>query len=759
MARFPHFRQLDAMDCGPACLRMVAHHHGKRISQAALRQACNIGKAGVSMRGIAEAADGVGLRAMAVKLRFTRLATEAPLPCIVHWEGRHFIVVHRVSRSKVEVADPASGLVSYNHADFQKGWLHGAESPESSGLVMLLEPSPQFFRPTSVADGDADKQNGLHHFAAYLWPHKRLLIQVALCLLVGLGINLITPFLAQSMIDLGIGNLDLKLVTILCLAQLMMAVGQTASNLLQGWLLLHIGSRLSLGLITDFLRKLLRLPLHFFDTRTAGDIMQRVGDHTRVQQFLTSATLGAAFSLISASVFGVILAFYSPLVLGVLLTFTTLSTVWLLMFLKIRRSLDMKTFEIKSKEQDKLVEIVTGIQEVKLQNLEQQKRWEWEELAVRQFRVTQRALVINNIKDAGHTAIDTVGGLLVFGLIARGVIKGELSLGMMMSTQFILGQIAAPLKQLVGLIDSAQDARLSLERMGEIQRHEEEKHFLEAKSSDVPVGHDLYVHDLAFRYSGAGARDVLRHIHLRIPAGQTTAIVGSSGSGKTTLMKLLLGLHAPQSGGIYVGQTPLEAIDPRRWRENCGAVMQDGFIFPATIAANIACSPGGVNEAMLRAAAWMANLTDWIGSLPLGFNTRIGEDGQGLSGGQKQRLLLARAIYKNPAYLILDEATSSLDASNERTIMENLERFNQGRTVVVIAHRLSTVRHAQQIVVLHQGQIVEVGNHQSLVAARGYYYRLVANQLDIESVGTDQRGTHTATQSGGRAAMTVLPTL
>ena len=730
---FPIFKQLDAMDCGPTCLRMIAAHHGRRVDRQRLRDMCSLGKNGVSLLGISGAAERLGLRTLAVKLPYAVLAKEVPLPCIAHWEANHFVVVTRFSKKGVEVADPEFGRMVYTPEEFRAGWLAREDetSEDSPGVLLLLETTPEFFQHPS--DETESAVQGLGYFFAYLKPHRRLLMQTLIALGVALTLNFAAPFLAQTMVDLGIGTLDLSLVGLILIAQLVLSLSHMAIDMLQGWIFLHVGSRISLSLIADFLNKLLKLPLSFFDTRTAGDIMQRIEDHERVNTFLTSSSLGAVFSVISFTVFGAVLAFYNPVIFAVFCVLTALSTGWIMLFLKARRNLDNKQFGLEAKEQDKYVELVNGVQEIKLQGLERQKRWEWEALAAKFFKVNVKDLALDNAQRVGASFIDSVRNIVISFLAARAVIHGEMSLGMMLSTQFIIGQLTAPVGHLVDFVHQFQDAKLSLERMLEIYGQKEEEHFRVEKSVTFPSDRELVIRELNFRYPGPGQRDVIKDLSLVIPEGKTTAIVGASGSGKTTLLKLLLGLYKPVSGEIAVGGEALDAFDAQAWRARCGVVMQDGYIFPATIGQNIACTHGPAHEGRLRAAAWLANLQEWIGGLPLGFETKIGDDGQGISGGQRQRLLLARAIYKNPEYLFLDEATSSLDAGNERTIMDHLGEFGKGRTVVIIAHRLSTVKNADQIVVLDQGQVVEQGSHRDLVTRRGHYYRLVSNQLELDA--------------------------
>ena len=733
--RFPFHAQLDAMDCGPTALRMICMHFGRDFPHERLRELCRIGKGGVNLLGISEAAERLGIRSLPVRLSFKRLRDEAPLPCIAHWENNHFVVVYEITRSKVRVADPAFGLINYTHAEF----IRASAPPETllvedaPGIYLLLEVTPAFHEQSAsgVEEGEGASR-GLGFFLSYLRPYQGLLFQVLLGMLVGLGIELILPFLTQAVVDHGIGNLDLQFIYVLLAAQLMLSLSQTGADMIRSWLLLHIGSRVSIAMIADFLGKLLRLPIAFFESRTAGDIMQRIGDHRRVKSFLMSSSLDIVFSLLTFVVFAFVLMLYSWQILAVFLFFTAISAVWLALFLRRRRSLDFKRFAVEARERDTLFEMIHAMPEIKIHGLQRGKRWEWERIAIRAYGNEAQSLALRQGQRIGLFLASNFRNILITFLAARAVILGEMTLGMMLATQYIVGQLNSPIGRLMDFIYSAQDARLSLERMQEIYRHRDEV-TPEGTAVTIPSGAMLTLSRLSFRYPGAGQAEVLREINLEIPAGKVTAIVGASGSGKTTLLKLLLGLYQPTAGEILLGGVPLVAYDGHAWLQRCGVVMQDGHIFSGTVARNIAPGSEPIDPLRLRLAITLANLSDYLRMLPNEIETVIGAEGQGLSGGQRQRLLLARAVYRNPEFLFLDEATSALDANNESTVLSNLRNFAAGRTVVVIAHRLSTVRDADQIVVMDQGRIVEVGNHRGLLARGDVYFRLVRNQLNLEA--------------------------
>ncbi len=727
---FPLYQQLDAMDCGPSCLRMVAAHHGRQYTLEYLRDLSAIGRGGVSLRGISEGAETIGMRTLAASLPFKTLRDDVPLPCIVHWDQNHFVVVYKVTRSRVYVADPESGLLTYKRRDFLRGWIPHVQDPtdETRGILLLLEPTPTFMEHEGR---DAAEKRGLSFFYSYLLPHKKLLFQLVIGFLFFSVLELVFPFLTQAVVDYGIGNQDMQFIYVLLAAQLMLTFSQGIGDMIRSWIMLHVGSRISISLISDFLNKLLKLPIAFFDTRTAGDIMQRIEDHERINRLLTSGSLDVVSSVFRFFIFGTVLAFYNLPILGVYLGITVVSACYLLLFLKRRRVLDTKQFSLDAKEQDKLVELVTASQEIKIQGIEKEKRWEWESINARMFKLAIQRHILRQTESGGTLFLSQIRNVLVVFLAARAVISGDMTLGMMLSTQYMLGQLSSPIRQLTSLIHSGQDAKLSLERMQEVYHQKEDEDYTRKKLHHFPESRSLALRDDTFRYPGAGNKDVLKNVHLEIPEGKITAIVGASGGGKTTLLKLLLNLYLPSSGEIQLGQTPLRAFDSRAWRDRCGVVMQDGFIFSYTIGRNITCHGENPDRMALHEAVTLANLDEWTSSLPNGLDTKIGNDGQDISGGQKQRLLIARAIYRNPEFVFLDEATSSLDARTEYAIMHNLANFVRGRTVVVIAHRLSTVKNADQIVVLDGGEVAESGTHDQLVAARGSYWELVRNQLEL----------------------------
>jgi ATP-binding cassette subfamily B protein len=727
--QFPFYKQHDAMDCGPTCLRMVAKFHGKSYSLSYLRDKCFLTREGVSLLGISDAAESLGMRTLSARISFEQLKEEVPLPSIVHWRQRHFVVVYRIKRGTVVVADPAHGLVKYSESDFLDGWISSRDNGSSQGVALMLEPTPEFDERDETETYHA--RTGLRFFAGYLKPHKKLFIQVFLSLLAGSLFGLILPFLTQSIVDFGINTSNVGFIYAILLGQLMLFVGRTTVEFIRGWIFLYIGTRMNISIISDFLAKIMKLPMPFFETKKIGDLLQRIGDNQRVQNFLTSTSINTLFSLFNLVIFGFVLALYSSGIFLIFLAGSVAASIWIIVFMKRRRELDFKRFDRMSENQSRMIQLITGMQEIKLTGSEKQKRWEWERIQARLFKVSIASLSLNQLQDGGNLFLNELKNIFISFMAATEVVEGRMTLGMMLAVQYIIGQLNAPINQLIGFAQAAQDAKISLERMGEIHNQKNEENEENETAAVLPKANTLRLSGVRFRYEGPNSPYVLDDISFDIPEGKVTAIVGTSGSGKTTLLKLLLKFYPVNEGDIRLGDLRLDVIQTSRWRQKCGVVMQDGFIFSDSIARNIAVGEESIDRERLWNAAQIANIHEFVETLPLGYNTKIGPDGHGLSQGQRQRILIARAVYKNPAFIFFDEATSSLDANNERTIMENLQEFFKGRTVVVIAHRLSTVKNADQIVVLEAGRLVECGNHADLVRHQGSYYELIKNQLEL----------------------------
>jgi ATP-binding cassette subfamily B protein len=735
--RFPFFKQLDAMDCGPSCLRMIAGYYGRSYSLQQVRSLTYSSREGVSMLGLSDAAENMGFRSRGVRLGWEQLRDEVSLPCVIHWNQNHFVVVTEISRkgrfsffSKkkggdevIQVADPAHGIIKYNKTEFLKCWM----AKGSEGFALLLEPTSEFYNE----EPEKLKSRRYSYLLGYLRPYRKFIVQLLLGMLTGSFVSMIFPFLTQSIVDYGIGNSDINFIGMVLVAQLILTFGQTANEMIRNWIMLHITTRVSISLISDFLIKLMRLPISFFDSRMVGDIMQRMEDHGRIQTFLTSSLVNILFAAITLVIYTVIMATYHPLILAVFFAGSILYIGWILLFLKERRTLDYKHFQQSSANQSNVIQLITGMQEIKLNNCEKQKRWDWERIQAKLYKLDIRGLLLNQNQFAGATFINQTKDIIISFLTARAVVTGDMTLGMMMAVQYIIGQLNAPIQMFIGFIQSAQDAKISLERLGEINEKEAEEKPEEPKIKDIPKGREIVLKDVTFQYEGPNSPKVLKDINLEIPANKVTAIVGTSGSGKSTLVKLILGFYNPVKGEISLGGVSLDSYSRQQWRKKCGVVMQEGFIFSDTITGNIGIGDDVPDSEKIEMAVKMANIQAFIGTLPLGYATRIGSDGHGLSTGQKQRILIARSVYKNPDYIFFDEATNALDARNELVIMENLDKFFRSRTVIVVAHRLSTVKNADQIVVLEEGEIVERGTHIELVSRKGVYFNLVKDQLEL----------------------------
>ena len=724
---FPHYRQLDAMDCGPTCLRMIAKYYGRSYTLESLREKSFLTREGVSMLGISEAAKSVGFRTQGVRVSLQELEELCPLPCILHWNQRHFVVCYRIRKGRFYIADPAGGKAVYTREEFRRCWVSTQVEGQESGTALLLEPGPAFYEQE---DEVADRKS-LSFFFRYLTPYRREAVQLLLGMLTASLLQLLLPFLTQSLVDTGIRDSNLPFITLVLVAQLVIFGAKLSVEFIRSWLLLHVNARINIALISDFLAKLTRLPLRFFDTKMVGDLMQRIGDHNRVETFLTGTSLNTLFSLLNFAVFGVVLAYYDLRVLALFLTGNGLYVAWVSAFMRWRRELDIKRFAQAAGEQSNLFQLITGMQEIKLNNCETQMRWKWERIQAKLFRIQVKGLALQQYQQLGALFFSQATNILITFLVARAVVSGEMTLGMMMSVSYIIGQLSAPIEQWIDFVRAFQDAKISLERLGEIHGQPDEEQGDEGRVRELPSDRSLQLDGVCFSYDGSDREYVLEDIRLTIPQNRVTAIVGASGSGKTTLLKLLLGFYRPNRGEVKVGNTPIDRLNPHVWREKTGAVMQEGFLFSDTIAHNIAPGTENIDRDRLQLAARTANLEEFIERLPLGYNTRVGMEGNGVSQGQRQRLLIARAVYKDPDFLFLDEATNALDARNEREIMERLHTFYRGRTVVVVAHRLSTVCDADKIVVLDRGHLVEEGTHTELTARRGTYYRLVKNQLEL----------------------------
>jgi len=727
--RFPHYHQTGRMDCGPTCLRIIAKHYGKTIRAQTLRKLAETNKVGTSLSSISSAAERIGFKTMGVKIGLEKLKNEAPLPCIVFWNQNHYVILYKIRNDIFYVSDPAHGLLQYSREDFIKNWIGNVN--DDKGIVLLIQPTPKLEETDFEVDGKSDSMKfGASYLLHYLKQYRPFIVQLLFGVIAGSILQLIFPFLTQGIVDVGIKNQDFSLVTLILFAQILLFVGRTFIETIRSWILLHLSTRITISIVSDFFIKLMNLPISYFDSTQTGEIFQRINDHNRLEKLMTSSTLNVIFSFFSLLLLGGVLASYSIPIFSVFALGTILYFGWVIFFLKKRKDLDYIRFSRVSQEHSKTLELINGMQEIKLHNAERQMRWGWENLQIKLFRISVKSLSLEQTQSIGSSFINEIKNILMIFLAAQSVIEGQITLGMMLSVSYIIGQLNGPVSQLVSFIHSFQDAKISLDRLSEIHEMEDEEEIALNKIADLKNSEDIILKQVSFRYPGT-KKIILDSIDLVIPKNKITAIVGVSGSGKTTLLKLLLSTYRPDSGSISFGNKDFTHISIKSWRDKYGVVMQEGFIFNDTIEANIAIGVEQVDQERLIESAELANIQEYINGLPLGFNTKIGNEGLGLSTGQKQRILIARAIYKNPDYIFFDEATSALDANNEKAIVNKLQTFLRNKTSVIIAHRLSTVRNADQIIVIDGGKIVETGDHDSLVELNGAYYNLVKNQLDL----------------------------
>ena len=725
---FPFYKQHDSMQCGITCLQMICKYNGKEYSLESLSRYCFATTEGVSMLGISEAANKLGLHTICGRITMEQLP-QAPLPCILHWSQNHFVILYKIkNKKKFYIADPGKGLLTYAEKEFKDHWISTQSKGEEKGIAMFIQPTPAFYE---LSGETTNRKRSFKFLFGYIKQYRRYFGQIILGALVGCVLQLIFPFLTQAIVDIGITHQNLGIIYLILLGQLILTISRTSVDFIRRWILLHISMRINISLVSDFFIKLLKLPMSFFDTKLMGDLMQRMSDHNRVEKFLTTQMLNVTFSLLSFIVFGCVLLGYNTFIFLIFLIGSILYGIWIAIFLKRRKLLDYELFEKQAMNNNKTYQFITSMQEIKLQNCEQRRRWEWEDVQADLFQVNMKSLKLQQTQEAGSIFINEVKNIIITVLAATAVIHGQMTLGMMLAVQYIIGQLNAPVEQLMNFLYSLQDVKISLEHINEIHEMENEENNKDALSAFHDRDKSLSFKNADFKYDPHNPNKTLDGISITIPEGKVTAIVGTSGSGKTTMIKLLLGYYPLLAGEITIGSTDLQKYNLKWWRKHCGVVMQDGVIFSESIARNIAVDDGEIDKECLLQAARIACIDSYIQTLPLKYNTLIGQDGIGLSQGQKQRILIARAVYKNPDYIFLDEATNALDANNERAIVENLMEFYKGKTVVIVAHRLSTVKNADQLIVIERGKIITTGTHTALIDRQGAYYHLVKNQLEL----------------------------
>ncbi|MDZ7742332.1 MAG: peptidase domain-containing ABC transporter [Bacteroidota bacterium] len=715
--------QHDRKDCGPACLQYIARCYGKYVSLKTLRAKCDVSREGASLLAISRAAEEYGFSCRGVKISPEQLKEQAPLPCIAFWEQKHFVVIEKPGKKKVQVFDPAAGKLHYSWEEFLQGW---SVSPGSAqGICLLLEPGPAF----QSSEEDPEEKFSPASIFKYYQGHKKFIIQLFAGIFMAILIQLFIPFFTQSIVDRGIHYQNPHFIHLALGAMLVLGLAQLVNEFIRNRILLHVNSRVNISILSEFLGKLLKLPAPFFDTRQIGDLLQRVEDHRRVEKFLTGSFMTAIYFLLNILVFGLVLCIYSGRIFLIYCVGMLLSSLWILHFSKQRQQIDHKRFKQRSEKHNSLVEMLQGIHDIHLHNARQQKHWEWEEIQARIFRTSVSSHYIDQLQRSGAMMINQLSKILIIYFVAMEVMQSRMSLGMMLAVLFILGQLNIPMIQLSGIYRSWQEARLSLQRLGEILK-ESQPGTQSNGLKFMPDDKSITFKNVSFRYPGMENQGLIRNVSFHIPENKLTAIVGSSGCGKTTLMKLMLGMYKPCSGKISIGNITLSSIDEELWRNHCGAVLQEGFLFSDTILNNIIMHDIHANHKRMMQAAELASIKEHIESLPLHYQSLCGQNGRGLSSGQKQRILIARALYKDPDFLFLDEATNALDTENEKCIMEKLNSVSINKTLVVIAHRLSTIRHADQILVMHEGRIAESGSHEDLMMQRGVYFNLIRKQTE-----------------------------
>lgn len=727
MSRFHFIKQHDAMQCGIACLAMICRYYGKNYSLATLSEICHATNEGVSLLGISDAAEQLGMHTIIGYSSVAKLS-KVTLPCILHWNQNHFVVLYKIKRGKYYVADPGKGLIKYSESEFVQHWISIRRDNEDKGVAMFIKPTSLFYDKT---DDPNDAPRSFKFLLGYINRFRKYFGSIILGLFIGCLLQLMLPFLTQSIVDIGVTHRDINFIWLVLAGQLMLTISRTIIDFIRRWLLMHISMRINISLISDFLLKLLKLPMSFFDTKLMGDLLQRMNDHSRIEKFLTNQVLNVMFSLLSFLIFGIVLFIYNKLIFSVFLIGSVLYAGWMLIFLSKRKVIDYEMFEKQAINNNYTYQFITSMQEIKLQDCEKRRRWEWEDIQTDLFQVQMKSMKLQQTQEAGSIFINEVKNIVITVLSATAVIYGEMTLGMMLAVQYIIGQLNSPVEQLMNFLYSMQDVKISLERINEIHGSRNEENTSRNRTEFKDCSHDIVFNNVSFKYDTHSLTNIIENVSFFILSGKVTAIVGASGSGKTTLIKLMLGFYPIIDGHIHIGDTDINTLNLKWLRRQCGVVMQDGVIFSESIARNIAVDDDEIDKERLLWASEIANIKEYILSLPLRFDTKIGQDGMGLSQGQKQRILIARAVYKSPEFIFLDEATNALDAKNERAIVENLDEFYKGRTVVVVAHRLSTVKNADQIIVLDSGKVVEIGNHTTLIAKQGTYYNLVKNQLEL----------------------------
>ncbi len=722
--RFPLYIQSESKDCGPSCLKIIARYYGNNVDIEYLRKVSETTRSGTSLTGLIRAAKKIGFKAVASKESFSILKKEVPLPVIAHWNQDHFVVVYEITNDKVYVSDPELGKVKYTHSDFMDKWLENDENGEGILLLLNFNVNENFQLPKEAVEKKVD----ISFISSHLKNYKKSFIRISVLVFIASILELAFPYLTQQIIDRGVQFKDVNFIFLSAASYILIFIGYKAANIIRNWVVIKLSMRFNIQLISNFIKKLTLLPIAYYDSKITGDIFQRISDHEFLEKFFTSNSIGALFSILNILIFSGLFLWYNDNIFLIFLVGTIIHIAWIFLFFSKRKVLDFKFFSIKSKENNKIIELIHGMQDIKLNGYEEPKKKEWEEIRTSLYKRDMESMKVEQFQLDGASFIKEIKNISIIIMSSLLVVNNKLSFGTLLAISYIIGHLNAPIEKLVSFLNNIQDLRLGFRRILEIHNKDIEG---EGKSlvKNFKMG-DVTINNVDFKYQGT-SENVLNNISFSIPFKKTTAIVGASGSGKTTLLKLLLKFYEVNSGSIKVNGLNINDLDYNSWRNKCGVIMQESYIFNDSIENNIILAQESNFEKM-KQACLVCNIHGFIQGLPLGYQTKIGNEGVEISSGQKQRILMARAIYKNPEFLLFDEATSALDAQNEKEISKKLESVFKNRTVLLIAHRLSTIKNADNIIVLsNNGNIVEMGPHMELIKNKGHYHQLIKNQLEL----------------------------
>ena len=719
---FKCFRQIEHSDCGLTCIRMIAKSYGVNIPMRYLHSISDLNRLGMSIKDITLCCQKVGMDSVAVQIRAEHIES-MPLPAILFWQQRHFVVLYKYNskKKKYYIADPAQGKLTYSEEDFLKYWI---PEVKNSGLAILIEPSEQF---NTI---HYPKENSIKNFFGYLLQffkiHKAKFIIALLITIAIMAADLAIPLLLKKTIDDGIGLKNVNLIVLLLLGQLSISIGGFIASSGMDLILTKTGLGIHLEMVNTFLERLSKFPLSFFDKKVSSDFVQKISDQSRIKDFLLTFPNSMFIMVITIIVFSTLLFHYSIFISILFIILSLLEITWNTFFLNKRKTLDYAYFINSSENRNHAYELTNGMADLKVNNAESSRIGKWKETQKNINQISMQSAWVNVAQSGGHTIITRIKDLLVTGIGATMVIYGDLTIGALMTLGYITGRLSQPFTTLRSSISTLQDALLSYQRIDDVIHDDTELRGNE-KFSEASIVFE----NVSFKYAGAGSPFVIKDLNLIVEKGKVTALVGESGCGKSTLIKLMLGFYIPQKGSLTLSGYNVRDVDNQDWLNHCGVVMQEAKIFSGTILENLSLSEDKPNKDKAISLLDIVGLKTFIDSLPMGIYTKIGVSGIEMSGGQKQRLMIARALYKEPDLLFLDEATSSLDANNERSIVSNINTLGKGKTIVIAAHRLSTVQNADKIVFIKDGRITEMGTHRELISLKGNYWKLVKNQLQL----------------------------